>query len=54
VHVRRIQEAEEEWQAKAKDIEGGNMKSMMTILEERGYVNQIVGYGASAVHKEMD
>ncbi|KIW72158.1 tyrosine-tRNA ligase [Phialophora macrospora] len=43
VHVRRIQEAEEEWQAKAKDIEAGNMKSMMAVLEERGYVNQIVG-----------
>ena len=43
VHVRRIQEAEEEWAAKARDIEAGNMKSMMTILEERGFVNQIVG-----------
>ncbi|EXJ75854.1 uncharacterized protein A1O5_00361 [Cladophialophora psammophila CBS 110553] len=42
-HVRRIQEAEEEWRAKAREIEKGNMKSMLTILEERGYVNQIVG-----------
>ncbi|KIX98530.1 uncharacterized protein Z520_05831 [Fonsecaea multimorphosa CBS 102226] len=42
-HVRRIQEAEEEWRAKAREIEKGNMKSMVTILEERGYINQIVG-----------
>ncbi|KAH0841782.1 Tyrosine--tRNA ligase, mitochondrial [Fonsecaea pedrosoi] len=42
-HVRRIQEAEEEWRAKAQAIEKGNMKSMLTILEERGYINQIVG-----------
>ena len=46
VHVRRIQEAEQEWRAKAKNIEKGNMKSMLTILEERGLVNQIVGYDA--------
>jgi tyrosyl-tRNA synthetase len=43
VHIRRIQDAEEAWREQAAEIEAGNMKSMLSILEERGFVNQIVG-----------
>jgi hypothetical protein len=43
-HVRKIQEAEEEWRTRAQDIESGRMQSLLTTLEERGYINQIVGY----------
>ncbi|KAK5264522.1 tyrosyl-tRNA synthetase [Exophiala xenobiotica] len=42
-HVRKIQEAEEEWRTRAQDIESGRMQSLLTTLEERGYINQIVG-----------
>jgi hypothetical protein len=36
--------AEDAWQQRAKDIREGNLKSMLDILEERGFVNQIVGF----------
>ena len=42
--MRKIQDAEEEWRTRAKDIESGKMQSLLTTLEERGYINQIVGY----------
>ncbi|KIX00438.1 tyrosine-tRNA ligase [Rhinocladiella mackenziei CBS 650.93] len=42
-HIRNIQAAEEEWRIRAQEIEKGNMKSMLNILEERGFINQIVG-----------
>ena len=38
-------DAENAWQAKALEIEAGKQKSMLTILEERGLVHQITGWG---------
>ena len=43
-HIRNIRAAEEDWEARAKQIRTGKKKSMLTVLEERGFVNQIVGY----------
>jgi hypothetical protein len=37
------QDANQAWQVRAKDIEEGHRKSILTLLEERGYINQIVG-----------
>ena len=42
-HIRKIEDAEKEWADKAAEIEAGRKKSMVDILEERGYINQIVG-----------
>lgn len=44
-HIRKIQEAEREWQTRAKHIEEGKITPMLSMLEERGYINQTVGYG---------
>lgn len=43
-HMRKIQDAEVEWRNRAREIEAGRMKSMLQTLEERGYINQVVGY----------
>ena len=43
-HIRRIQEAEEDWSLRADAIVAGKKQSMLSLLEERGYVNQIIGY----------
>lgn len=43
-HVRKIQEAEEDWSLRADAIVAGKRPSMLSLLEERGYVNQIIGY----------
>ncbi len=40
----KLRAAEEEWQAKAQKIRSGEKESMLSILESRGYVNQIAGY----------
>lgn len=45
--MRKIQEAEEEWRTRAQDIKAGRMPSLFKTLEERGYINQTVGYAAS-------
>ncbi|KIV78098.1 tyrosine-tRNA ligase [Exophiala sideris] len=42
-HVRKIQDAEEEWRRRAREIEAGRMRSLLSILEERGFINQVVG-----------
>ncbi|KAI9784914.1 MAG: tyrosyl-tRNA synthetase [Peltula sp. TS41687] len=42
-YLRKEKEAEEEWQAQARLIRQGEKKSMLTILEERGYVHEIAG-----------
>ena len=39
----KLDDAEAEWAAKAADIKEGKQKGMLSILEERGYVNQIAG-----------
>lgn len=35
--------AEDDWREKAKEIRSGEKQSMLSILEERGYINQIAG-----------
>src|SRR5690242_11704620 len=42
-HLTRIKSAEEEWAIRADAIKAGEKKSILDLLEERGYVNQIVG-----------
>ena len=42
-HVDKIKKAQEEWHQRAKLIRGGEAPSMLSRLEERGYINQIVG-----------
>ena len=42
-HLRRIKTAEEEWHQRKKSIKGGEVKSVLEILEERGLIHQIVG-----------
>jgi hypothetical protein len=43
-HIRKIQEAEEDWSLRADAIAAGKRQSMLSLLDERGYVNQIIGY----------
>ena len=40
----KLKAAEEEWQAKAKEIAEGKQDSMLSVLEQRGYINQVTGY----------
>jgi len=42
-HIRRIVAADTEWRDRADAILAGKKQSMLRLLEERGYVNQIVG-----------
>lgn len=42
-HVRKIKIADEEWKGRAQAIEDGRAQSILEKLEERGYVNQVVG-----------
>jgi tyrosyl-tRNA synthetase len=54
VHERFLQrkiDAKWEWTDKAVDIKKGLRKSMLTILEERGYVHQLAGYLSSILIK---
>jgi tyrosyl-tRNA synthetase len=46
-HIRKIKEAEEEWSLRADAIVAGKRQSMLSLLEERGYVNQIIGYAGA-------
>jgi hypothetical protein len=43
-HIKRIKEALEDWQLRAAAIRRGEKQSMLSLLDERGYVNQIVGF----------
>ena len=49
----KLKEAEEEWQEKAKEIAEGKQDGMLSILEQRGFVNQIAGYSSSIVLLEF-
>jgi tyrosyl-tRNA synthetase len=40
-HVRKIAQAEADWRKRAQDIEEGRKRSMLEVLEERGFVHQI-------------
>lgn len=42
-YLAKIADAEDQWQEKALRITAGKEKSMMTILEERGLINQFTG-----------
>lgn len=42
-NVRRMKEAEEQWQGFAEEIRAGKRKAFLDHLEERGLVNQVVG-----------
>jgi len=43
-YLAKVKVAEQEWAEKAAEIKDGRRKSMLSILEERGYINQIAGY----------
>lgn len=43
-YLRKQADAEEEWQKQALIIENGEKQSMLSLLEERGYVDTIAGY----------
>lgn len=40
-HVRKIAQAEDDWRERAKAIDEGRKRSMLEVLEERGFVHQI-------------
>lgn len=42
-HIKRTLEAKAEWARQATEIKAGRKESMLTMLEKRGYVNQIIG-----------
>ncbi|APA08814.1 hypothetical protein SS1G_02608 [Sclerotinia sclerotiorum 1980 UF-70] len=42
-YLAKVADAEIQWAKKAADIKAGKTKSMLSILEERGYVHQITG-----------
>ncbi|KEF53815.1 uncharacterized protein A1O9_10216 [Exophiala aquamarina CBS 119918] len=43
VHVEKIKRSQEEWRERSDLISSGQAPSMLSRLEERGYINQIVG-----------
>jgi tyrosyl-tRNA synthetase len=43
-YLAKVKQAEEQWAEKAQRIHKGEEKGMLDILEERGFVHQIVGY----------
>lgn len=42
-HVKKIKVADEDWKQREQAIKDGEAQSMLDKLEERGYVNQVVG-----------
>jgi hypothetical protein len=46
--------AEEEWQARAKQILSGDKQSMLSILEGRGLVDTIAGFVSSLLEVEVE
>lgn len=42
-HLRKIKVAEQEWQSRQQAVDGGHAKSILQKLEERGFINQVVG-----------
>jgi tyrosyl-tRNA synthetase len=42
--IAKTADAELRWQEQALEIKQGKKKSMLTILEERGLVEQVTGY----------
>lgn len=48
-YLAKVAEAELAWQSKATEIKKGAKPSMLSILEERGYVHTISGYAVSSL-----
>jgi len=42
-HIRKVGEAEEQWAQWASEIKAGKRQSFLSMLEERGFVNSVVG-----------
>ena len=42
-HINNIRNAQQEWELRARDTVLGKRKSILDVLEDRGYVNQIIG-----------
>lgn len=42
-HIKKTLEAKLEWARQATEIKAGRKESMLSMLEKRGYVNQIIG-----------
>lgn len=41
--IKKTLEAKVQWARQATEIKAGRKESMLTMLEKRGYVNQIIG-----------
>lgn len=41
--IRKTEEAKEAWAEQAKEIKAGQQESMLKKLEDRGYINSVVG-----------
>jgi tyrosyl-tRNA synthetase len=53
-YLAKVGEAERQWKEQGKLIRDGEKKSMLAILEERGFVHQIAGYGtASSIYGSL-
>ena len=48
-HIQKIKDAAEDWTSREKAVEEGTKQSMLSLLEERGYINQIIGSVISIV-----
>ena len=42
-YIRKTAEAEQQWNEYNKEIQSGQRQSMLSILEERGYIQAIAG-----------
>ena len=49
--LKKREDAEQAWREKAARIRGGEEKSMLTILEERGLVQQVAGFVFASLSK---
>ena len=49
-HIRRIKDAMTDWEERADATLKGKKQSMLSLLEERGFVHQIIGSAESYVY----
>lgn len=42
-YAKNLSDAEVQWKAQAKKIKKGEQQAMLSMLEERGFVNQVAG-----------
>ena len=45
----KMESAEWEWKKLADEIKQGKRESMITVLEKRGFINAVAGYGSFAM-----